>query len=645
MGSFLQSEFTASTAWKRTSMRGSRGGESGSGVWRMNWRTAFSRSLINCATCTRAAPASTAAKITVIHNGVDRQRFFPDPRARVRVRQEFGIAEDEFCIGCVGNFFPVKGPHHRARRRSKRVSHACPNWRLLLIGEGPERSKLESFVAAHPGWKQARLFPGTSDRVPELLERDGRLRSAFGGGRHLEFAAGGDGDRPSGDRHETGGNPEVVVDGESGLLFPVGDARRWRTTCSRSSRSTTIAGALGERALRRVAKSSRSNRWSRKYAQLYEGLGRRPRLRCMPRPEFKIYVWHLRHFRTRRRSDRPALHAEGDGRHAFATGARTTTVSIRCGGVGLAHRRLSIIDLAGGHQPLSNEDESDLDCLQRRDLQLRGAEPAVSVDGPSLSERAPIRRPSSTFTRSWAKPASPKCAACSPSRCGTAAASGWCWPATGSARSRCYYSWDGRRLVFGSEIKALWKAGGLSKEMDLEALSDYFSYLYVPAPKTIYRERAQAAAGALPGGGRIRNPRGRRIGISASTRRASFPKPNGASEFLAEYRTAVKSRLVSDVPLGAFLSGGVDSSSVVALMNEFQPPVTTCSIGFSRESVRRSGRRAAVRGDAWARITSNRSWSRMRSTWCRSWRGTTTSRSRILRRCPLTTFRRWRGST
>src|SRR6185437_7826142 len=51
-----------------------------------------------------------------------------------------------------------------------------------------------------------------------------------------------------------------------------------------------------------------------------------------------------------------------------------------------------------------------------------------------------------------------------------------------------YYSWDGKRLVFGSEIKAMWKAGGLSKEMDLEALSDYFSYLYVPAPKTIYRE-------------------------------------------------------------------------------------------------------------------------------------------------------------
>ena len=145
-----------------------------------------------------------------------------------------------------------------------------------------------------------------------------------------------------------------------------------------------------------------------------------------------------------------------------------------------------------------------------------------------------------------------------------------------------FYSWDGRRLVFGSEIKALWPAGGISKEMDLEALSDYFSFQYVPAPKTIYRNvrKLRPAHYLVVEGSNIRE-------VPYWDIRFDQPKELSENEwcesFLEEYRTAVKSRLVSDVPLGAFLSGGVDSSSVVALMNEFQPPVTTCSIGFTEE--------------------------------------------------------------
>jgi asparagine synthase (glutamine-hydrolysing) len=151
-----------------------------------------------------------------------------------------------------------------------------------------------------------------------------------------------------------------------------------------------------------------------------------------------------------------------------------------------------------------------------------------------------------------------------------------------------YYSWDGRRLVFGSEIKALWKAGGISKEMDLEALSDYFSYLYVPAPKTIYRHvrKLRPAHYLVVDKSGIRETPYWDIRFDQTKQ---LSEAEWCDEFLAEYRTAVKSRLVSDVPLGAFLSGGVDSSSVVALMNEFQRPVTTCSIGFSREAYDESG--------------------------------------------------------
>ncbi len=146
-----------------------------------------------------------------------------------------------------------------------------------------------------------------------------------------------------------------------------------------------------------------------------------------------------------------------------------------------------------------------------------------------------------------------------------------------------FYSWDGRRLLFASEIKALIAAGGLSREMDLEAFSDYFSFQYIPAPKTIYRHVRKLRPAhymVIEGASAARGPL---LGHSLRSATPAF-RIRMVRLLLDEYRTAVKSRLVSDVPLGAFLSGGVDSSSVVALMNDFQPPVTTCSIGFTEES-------------------------------------------------------------
>src|SRR5439155_10797208 len=146
-----------------------------------------------------------------------------------------------------------------------------------------------------------------------------------------------------------------------------------------------------------------------------------------------------------------------------------------------------------------------------------------------------------------------------------------------------FYSWDGRRLVFGSEIKALLAAGGLSQEMDLEAFSDYFSFQYVPAPKTIYRSvrKLRPAHYLVADGSGIRETPYWDLHFEPARERS---ESEWCESFLEEYRTAVKLRLISDVPLGAFLSAGVDSSSVVALMNQFQPPVTTCSIGFAEES-------------------------------------------------------------
>ena len=248
-------------------------------------------------------------------------------------------------------------------------------------------------------------------------------------------------------------------------------------------------------------------------------------------------------------------------------------------GIGLGHRRLSIIDLDGGHQPLSNEDGTiwvvfngeiyNFEDLNNRYLQS--------------GHRFRTRSDTETIVHLYEELGE----ACFAEMSGMFAIALWDGRKKRLilARDRIgkkplFYSWDGRRIVFGSEIKALWPAGGISREMDLEALSDYFSLQYVPAPKTIYRHVRKLRAGhyLVVEGSRL---------SEVPYWDLRFDQPRDLSEnewcerFLEEYRAAVRSRLISDVPLGAFLSGGVDSSSVVALMNEVQHPVTTCSVGFT----------------------------------------------------------------
>lgn len=250
-------------------------------------------------------------------------------------------------------------------------------------------------------------------------------------------------------------------------------------------------------------------------------------------------------------------------------------------GIGLAHRRLSIIDLSGGRQPLSNEDGSvwvvfNGEIYNFEDLNRQ------YLGGHCFRTRSD----SETIVHLYEELGE----ACFAEFRGMFAIALWDGRRKRLllARDRIgkkplYYSWDGRRLVFGSEIKALWPAGGISREMDLEALSDYFSLQYVPAPKSIYRaiRKLRPAHYLVAEGSGIRETAYWDIRFDQTE---EFGEAEWRERFLDEYRQAVKLRLVSDVPLGAFLSGGVDSSSVVAVMNELQPPVTTCSIGFTEQS-------------------------------------------------------------
>ena len=268
-------------------------------------------------------------------------------------------------------------------------------------------------------------------------------------------------------------------------------------------------------------------------------------------------------------------------------------------GVGLGHRRLSIIDVEGGHQPLSNEDGTIWIVFNGEVYNFEELNRRYLSSGHTFRTRCDTE----TIVHLYEELGE----ACFAELRGMFALALWDGRRKKLLLARdplgkkpLFYSWDGGRLLFGSEIKALLAVPGVSREMDLSAVSDYFTYQYVPAPKTIY----STVRKLRPAHYLVADASGIRETAYWDIR---FDQPHERSEaewcerFLEEFRTAVKLRLVSDVPLGAFLSGGVDSSAVVAVMNSFQPPVTTCSIGFSEESYDETGEAREFAGTLGAR--------------------------------------------
>jgi asparagine synthase (glutamine-hydrolysing) len=149
-----------------------------------------------------------------------------------------------------------------------------------------------------------------------------------------------------------------------------------------------------------------------------------------------------------------------------------------------------------------------------------------------------------------------------------------------------YYYCDGRRLVFGSELKCLLEDPTIPKEIDHEALYDYFMYLYVPAPKTIYKNIYQLP----PAHYMVCTREGIQTvqeywDVSFAQAEEEKDEDYYCERLIEELREACQIRLISDVPLGAFLSGGIDSSGVVAMMAmAVNTPVVTTSIGFQEKA-------------------------------------------------------------
>ncbi len=251
-------------------------------------------------------------------------------------------------------------------------------------------------------------------------------------------------------------------------------------------------------------------------------------------------------------------------------------------GLGLGHRRLSIIDLSAGQQPLYNEDRSVVVVYNGEIYNFRELTDELVAQGHRFRTRCDTE----VIVHAWEQ-----------------------WGEECVRRFRGMFAfalWDSRRetlllardrlgikplfyarlgsglLIFGSELKALRVHPETPRQIDPQAVEDYFAYGYVPEPKTIFH-----GVSKLPPGHVLTIRRGQ----AESPTRAYWDVPfrplerltvqEAQQELVHRLREAVRLRMVAEVPLGAFLSGGVDSSAVVAMMAGLsETPVNTCSISF-----------------------------------------------------------------
>lgn len=256
-------------------------------------------------------------------------------------------------------------------------------------------------------------------------------------------------------------------------------------------------------------------------------------------------------------------------------------------GIALGHRRLSIIDVAGGHQPIGNETGDVWVLLNgeiynypelRRQLLQNGHRFSTTSDTEAIvhlyedvGEDVFAQLRGMFAIAIW--DARQRKLLLARDRVG---------------KKPLFYAADKFRILFGSELKALLAGDSLSREMDPEALSDYFSFGYIPAPKTIYRAVRKVLPGhyVIASDGGIREKKYWDLSFEQTESRTEAEWCEILRHQVCE---ATRIRLASEVPLGAFLSGGVDSSCVVAMMSHLsKSSVTTCSIGFEEREFNES---------------------------------------------------------
>lgn len=252
-------------------------------------------------------------------------------------------------------------------------------------------------------------------------------------------------------------------------------------------------------------------------------------------------------------------------------------------GVGLGHRRLSIIDLMTGRQPLYNEDRSIVVVFNGEIYNYRELLPELRILGHIFRTKSDTEVIVHAW-ESWGE----KCVDRFRGMFAFAL-----WDANKEtlflARDRLgvkplfYAVQPDGMFIFGSELKSLVAYGSLRNEIDPFAIEEYFALGYIPEPRTIYAgTRKLPPATTLTVKRGVPVPEPRQYWDVRFTLDNRISDADAEAEFIERLRESVRLRMISDVPFGAFLSGGVDSSAVVATMTQISNElVNTCSIAFS----------------------------------------------------------------
>ncbi len=259
-------------------------------------------------------------------------------------------------------------------------------------------------------------------------------------------------------------------------------------------------------------------------------------------------------------------------------------------GIGLAHRRLSIIDISTGQQPMLNPEKNVCIVFNGEIYNFKD----IRCELEKLGYTFQTHSDTEVILLAW---------------------QAWGEACVNRLRGMFAFAiWDNEReilflardrvgikplfysllptgqFIFGSELKVLTAHPQLEQKIDPLALEDYFAFGYIAEPKTVYEQVYK-----LPPGHTLTLKRGAGLPQPSSYWDLAFSSDEGLKEadlrieLIDRFKEAVDIRMVSEVPLGAFLSGGVDSSGVVAMMGQLQSdPVNTCAIAFDEKQFNES---------------------------------------------------------